>query len=801
MPWQSPLIASLSLSTLKSVLGQAGMPSRIHYLNFSLEDRIGQKQYTQIAKSQFSSQLPFVPAVFPMDPPTYARWRQRAAALTLEETGLKEQSFIELCEKIVPDFLASAADELVRTGARVAGFSLTFNQTLPSLALAIALKRRNSAIATVFGGHGAAGETGQELLRHCPDMDVVVNGEVDAFLVQVIEPLLLNDSPPALPGVNFRRPDGSIHLSDNHAPQSSLLDLPTPCYDDYMARRWTSRGFDEIWLPFEASRGCWWGERSQCSFCGLNGQYMTFRRRNAVEVVKQLRHFAERHGVVAFSAADNILADDADYLTEFFGALQTLICDYPETKIFYQIKSKLDRAKVRAMYFSGITTVQPGIEAFDRNLLALMRKGASTLHQLQCIKLLQETRISIIYGLLHGILGAKPVDYDNQNRLLSSLGHLQPPSYVSKISFDRYSHYHQTPEAYGGLDLKAPAVLSLVYPDRGFDLQKVAGVFDLPPEAAAGDGDRATEVSIRSLEEIVAGWRKSYRNDLLVYRCTADGHVVITDRRDGNSSGIHLDREQSAVFMACDHVRSIEAIAKSTGLPTGSCKAIVAELKLRGLVATEKTQTLSLPLRRMTKAIVGLTGRSCAGKTTVCEIADGLGAGLVDVGSIILEQLGLDFWSLPPREKLDRIGRQESLFHYIAPWIRQALSKHSIVFVDSIKAEADAAVIARLLPEAELLTLQIEAPDTTRADRFAVRKRPGDEPTLEVKEDRLRSIGLETTLLHSDFKIVNTGSKTELEQSVAVSMQRVRRLIEPEYQPATELNQRPMETQAENHSQ
>ena len=30
-------------------------------------------------------------------------------------------------------------------------------------------------------------------------------------------------------------------------------------------------------LTFETSRGCWWGERSHCTFCGLNGGTMMYR--------------------------------------------------------------------------------------------------------------------------------------------------------------------------------------------------------------------------------------------------------------------------------------------------------------------------------------------------------------------------------------------------------------------------------------------------------------------------------------------------------------------------------------------
>lgn len=30
-------------------------------------------------------------------------------------------------------------------------------------------------------------------------------------------------------------------------------------------------------LVLEGARGCWWGEKHHCTFCGLNGSLMKFR--------------------------------------------------------------------------------------------------------------------------------------------------------------------------------------------------------------------------------------------------------------------------------------------------------------------------------------------------------------------------------------------------------------------------------------------------------------------------------------------------------------------------------------------
>ncbi len=61
-----------------------------------------------------------------------------------------------------------------------------------------------------------------------------------------------------------------------------LDELPLPDYAGYVeqlaASDWASAR--PCRLIFETSRGCWWGEKSLCSFCGLNGEGPPFRAKS-----------------------------------------------------------------------------------------------------------------------------------------------------------------------------------------------------------------------------------------------------------------------------------------------------------------------------------------------------------------------------------------------------------------------------------------------------------------------------------------------------------------------------------------
>ncbi len=45
---------------------------------------------------------------------------------------------------------------------------------------------------------------------------------------------------------------------------------------------------DRIFVPYETSRGCWWGQKKHCTFCGLNPLGMNYRAKSperAVEII------------------------------------------------------------------------------------------------------------------------------------------------------------------------------------------------------------------------------------------------------------------------------------------------------------------------------------------------------------------------------------------------------------------------------------------------------------------------------------------------------------------------------------
>src|SRR5262249_52847729 len=147
--------------------------------------------------------------------------------------------------------------------------------------------------------------------------------------------------PAATPGVLYRNPGASVPTA---RPQFMKLDeLPVPDYQEFFDRAeqlglHRRRSSEIVYIPFESVRGCWWGQKHHCTFCGLNGESMKFRAKSPQHILAELAELTRRYGSFYFEAVDNIL--DLSYLTTIFSELAKSGIDY---RLFYEVKANLTR--------------------------------------------------------------------------------------------------------------------------------------------------------------------------------------------------------------------------------------------------------------------------------------------------------------------------------------------------------------------------------------------------------------------------------------------------------------------------
>src|ERR1035438_8864423 len=188
---------------------------------------------------------------------------------------------------------------------------------------------------------------GLEFVRTLDYIDAAVIGEGDDAFPALLDALAGGADLSTIPGVACRVA-GEVKVTPPVSPTTPLDDLPIPDYDEYFELAedvdiLPHVGQRKVWLPIETARGCWWGAKHHCTFCGLNATTMRFRSKSPQRVLDELAQQARRYRSFHFEAVDNIL--DLAYLTDLFPVLVAAETGY---EIFYEVKANLSRDIGRA---------------------------------------------------------------------------------------------------------------------------------------------------------------------------------------------------------------------------------------------------------------------------------------------------------------------------------------------------------------------------------------------------------------------------------------------------------------------
>ncbi|MFJ1767534.1 RiPP maturation radical SAM C-methyltransferase [Amycolatopsis sp. NPDC088138] len=594
MPFLEADRPSIQLGLLKAIAEQHGFPARTLHLNLDFAVRIGLDYYQSLAEHrgrQIGDWLFSVEAFGEAAPDPDGKLLEEIGAGLSYLDGPAEPAAARLRgtrERDVPAYLDAVAGEFA--GVRVACFSSTFQQNAASFALARLLKERHPGIVTVFGGANFDGEMGLELVRTVDCIDFAVVGEGDVAFPRLLDALANDTDPGGIPGV-ARRVGNDVVAAPPEAPHSRLDDLPVPDYGEYFARAARLRlPADDVAIPFESARGCWWGAKHHCTFCGLNGTTMQFRAKSPAKVLDELDRQARRYGAFRFDAVDNIL--EPSYLKELFPAMTEGARDY---RIFYEVKANLTRAQLKVLAGAGVDRLQPGLESLSSEVLRLMDKGVRAAQNVNLLRWAGYYGISVGWNILWGFPGETADAYTAQAAVVPDLVHLQPPAGADRVWLERFSPLFTQPARFPLRRREPEPSYRHVYPST-VDLDRVAYFFDYETEAAL-DPDVYTPLA-DAVSTWTSAWQEAPR-PFLVYR-SAPGFLQIHDGRQPDRAGVHTFRDALAgIYLACvERPRTAAAVHRELGLtaPVAQVEEVFREFAARGLMFLDENLALSLAL-------------------------------------------------------------------------------------------------------------------------------------------------------------------------------------------------------------
>ena len=558
MPFSNLRWPNLGPSLLKAALLRRDIACDLAYFNFDLAERIGQERYDWIAdnfafvlggerlfaKHYFGDQLP--------DDDAYFREVLQTTDAGIDESDFRD--YLEVGQHVEP-FLERCMAAIDWADYPIVGFAASFQQTMPSICLARRIKQLHGETTVLFGGAACEAEMGVELVRQFSEIDYAFLGEADLTFPDVVEQILEGGDIELPPGVVGKVDQPTETPDASQLTVDDLDALPYPDFDDFFQRHAASSLRDDIepLLFFETSRGCWWGQKHHCKFCGLNGCSLTYRSKTPQRAFDELQYLVDRYGVHRACSSDNILDP------RYFDTLLPMLRDADMDLAFvFEMKTNLRRAHVQALLDAGLGAAQLGIETFITPVLKLIGKGANALQNLQTLKWFSEADIEVKWNILYGFPGEDPADYAALAELLPSIYHLAPPLAVGPVRLDRFSPYFEDPEAYGMKDPRPNRAFGYVYPFSEDALRQMAYYY----EYDYADGRKVldyAEPMLRAAET----WRQLNRTVTLRSFDRADGVLILTDTRpDATVFQQRLTGIQRAVYLFCDSGHTLHKIAE-----------------------------------------------------------------------------------------------------------------------------------------------------------------------------------------------------------------------------------------------
>lgn len=487
MPFARLDFPSLALEQLKTLLrNRFSTPHRVEifYLNHDLLDIVDVDVYKQLAGRtvyiNYRHQLPggsaepLRRAMKRRRPSGLGEWLFRSLAYPDAPDNMEKfleygfHGHPEAAERLVtirqrlPEFLDTVLNRYALADYDVIALTSLFEQHNPNLALVQTLRRRNPHCLILMGGnnyHNAAGV----YARHCEGVDYLLSGPGYAGAIDRIEEFHRTR----------RRPAGIEVVCSGEEDIDRAVNLDYEDFYHSFERQRHRTGPLEPTVFWETSRGCWWGEKSRCTFCDYNKR-MTFDAMQASMSVGYLQRILDqgRGRCRYYWAVDSILP--VDYIERVFPHLKI-----PDSaRIFYEVRATLSAQQLQKLHGFHVSMVQCGIEALDTSTLKLLKKGMTGPGNLRFLRDCAQYGLSVLWNFLCGVPGEEIDRFYRLLELLPRLRHLYPPTGMWAISYDRNSDYVQNRKKYGLSLTPSTEALGYAFPFPASELNQIAYFYE-----------------------------------------------------------------------------------------------------------------------------------------------------------------------------------------------------------------------------------------------------------------------------------------------------------------------------------
>ncbi|MGB3456157.1 MAG: RiPP maturation radical SAM C-methyltransferase [Litorimonas sp.] len=537
LPWTSLNEPALGLGVLKACLSDASIPAKVFHSHIDLLSTLSADTYHSVAQTWAINDLLFTQNLTGDLSTSQRRHlethvRDESVRHSMKACGYESETeivelFNNLRNRLLPAYIDRTAKTLLRYSPTMIGVTCLFDQTFAALSLATALREKGFTGLIALGGYSVSGDVAQALLQRCTAIDAVAQGAGEQTIIDLAHASVGKTAMTDIPGLLHRGSEADRVPLRRYPIEAS----PKPDYADWFSdisalQSGACVHIETETLPIELSRGCWWGQKNHCIFCGISPEAMPYTYKPANIALEQIKELVSDYG-----GAKHVRFND--YILPL-SYIDGLVPDLEAINVNFGCETKAN-LKPKQMYRlrkAGFDEIQPGIESFSHEVLKTMKKGVDPIQNIAFLVIGKALGIQVFYNILFDFPGDRAEDYAWMMDMLPSLYHLQPPLSAVPVQITRDAPLHRFAADYGALDPPRPAARYSVLEAGVFDadfIESYSYYFE-----KYHDTNEAAATTFRALKDIVEHWYRvsDHGSAALDFQATAMG-ATVTDTRFG----------------------------------------------------------------------------------------------------------------------------------------------------------------------------------------------------------------------------------------------------------------------------
>src|SRR6478735_73946 len=292
------------------------------------------------------------------------------------------------------DFCTFAGDYLAARDCDLFGFSTVCSSYPLTLRIAAEVKRAHPKSAVVLGGPQAS-VVDVATMRAYAFIDLVVRGEAEQTLPDLVDALAGKRPLAAVPGITFRQNKEIVR--NPAAPLVADLDaLPFPSFHLFPDVRYCRH------FPLELGRGC----PFSCTFCSTNDFFRrNFRLKSPAQMIADMRRVRQTYGINSFELVHDMFTVDRKRVVAFCEALLENKRKNPEDTFIWGCSARtdcVDEDLIELMSKAGCRGIFFGIETGSKRMQKIIDKGLELNDSAERVRSCDKFKISTAVSLMAG---------------------------------------------------------------------------------------------------------------------------------------------------------------------------------------------------------------------------------------------------------------------------------------------------------------------------------------------------------------------------------------------------------------